>query len=138
MLQLKSLLKTLALSIAVLVTTLGFAAPSDSQPAKPSHEVIKTYLRADLSLKSVLSPEFAALASTDTAATTLLTCRCSCGFRCTTNADCGPGGVCTAGITCCASTPGTGSTGTLNQGKGAISSSAHPEPESLNVNCKPE
>jgi hypothetical protein len=29
------------------------------------------------------------------------TCRCSCGFPCTTNADCGPGGVCSPGITCC-------------------------------------
>ena len=29
------------------------------------------------------------------------TCRCSCGFPCTTNADCGPGGLCSAGITCC-------------------------------------
>lgn len=28
------------------------------------------------------------------------TCRCSCGFPCTTNADCG-GGLCTYGITCC-------------------------------------
>ncbi len=30
------------------------------------------------------------------------TCLCSCGFPCTTDADCGPGGVCRAGITCCA------------------------------------
>ena len=139
MLQLTSLLKTLAVSIAVLVTTAGFAATSENQPAKPSHEVIKTYLRADLSLKSVLSPEFAALASTDTAAATLRTCRCSCGFRCTTDADCGPGGRCTAGITCCASTPGTSSTGTLQgQGKEASSSNAHPESEPLNVNCRQE
>lgn len=29
------------------------------------------------------------------------TCRCSCGFPCRTDADCGPGGVCAAGITCC-------------------------------------
>lgn len=29
------------------------------------------------------------------------TCRCSCGFPCQTNADCGPGGVCSPGITCC-------------------------------------
>ena len=29
------------------------------------------------------------------------TCRCSCGQPCKTNADCGPGGVCSAGITCC-------------------------------------
>jgi hypothetical protein len=29
------------------------------------------------------------------------TCRCSCGFPCKTDADCGPGGICGAGITCC-------------------------------------
>jgi hypothetical protein len=29
------------------------------------------------------------------------TCRCSCGFPCKTDADCGPGGLCRAGITCC-------------------------------------
>ena len=29
------------------------------------------------------------------------TCRCSCGFPCKTDADCGPGGICRAGITCC-------------------------------------
>src|SRR5688572_17555260 len=31
----------------------------------------------------------------------LRTCRCSCGQPCKTNADCGPGGVCSPGITCC-------------------------------------
>ena len=29
------------------------------------------------------------------------TCRCSCGAPCKTDADCGPGGRCGAGITCC-------------------------------------
>jgi hypothetical protein len=29
------------------------------------------------------------------------TCRCSCGQPCQSDADCGPGGRCTAGITCC-------------------------------------
>ena len=30
------------------------------------------------------------------------TCRCSCGRQpCKTDSDCGPGGNCTAGITCC-------------------------------------
>jgi hypothetical protein len=29
------------------------------------------------------------------------TCRCSCGFPCKKDADCGPGGICSAGITCC-------------------------------------
>lgn len=29
------------------------------------------------------------------------TCKCSCGFTCQTDADCGPGGLCRAGISCC-------------------------------------
>jgi hypothetical protein len=29
------------------------------------------------------------------------TCRCSCGFPCKTDADCGPGGICAGGISCC-------------------------------------
>ena len=29
------------------------------------------------------------------------TCRCSCGYPCKTDADCGPGGLCTGGISCC-------------------------------------
>jgi hypothetical protein len=28
-------------------------------------------------------------------------CRCSCGQPCRTDADCGPGGICAGGITCC-------------------------------------
>jgi hypothetical protein len=31
------------------------------------------------------------------------TCRCSCGYPCKTNADCGLGGVCAPGISCCSS-----------------------------------
>jgi len=29
------------------------------------------------------------------------TCRCSCGYPCKTDADCGLGGICSGGITCC-------------------------------------
>jgi len=29
------------------------------------------------------------------------TCRCSCGYPCRSDEDCGPGGRCTVGITCC-------------------------------------
>ena len=32
----------------------------------------------------------------------LRTCRCSCGAPCLTNSDCGPGGICSPGVTCCA------------------------------------
>lgn len=33
------------------------------------------------------------------------TCRCSCGYPCETNEDCGAGGTCTSGITCCEADP---------------------------------
>lgn len=29
------------------------------------------------------------------------TCRCSCGHPCKTDADCGPGGICSGGYSCC-------------------------------------
>ena len=29
------------------------------------------------------------------------TCRCSCGQPCKRDSDCGPGGICAGGITCC-------------------------------------
>ena len=29
------------------------------------------------------------------------TCRCSCGYPCKKDSDCGPGGICSGGITCC-------------------------------------
>jgi hypothetical protein len=138
MLQIKSMLKTLVLSTAILATAVAFSATTSQSPAKPSHEAIKTYLRADLSLKSVLSSDFAAPAQGKLEAATLRTCRCSCGFRCTTNADCGPGGVCAPGITCCASVPRSGETNALFQKNQPNSSSTNPNPEVSNVNCQQE
>lgn len=29
------------------------------------------------------------------------TCRCSCGQPCKKDSDCGPGGICSGGVTCC-------------------------------------
>ena len=29
------------------------------------------------------------------------TCRCSCGVPCKKDSDCGPGGICSGGVTCC-------------------------------------
>lgn len=61
-----------------------------------------------VSFEQLLAPEVST-ASVDTlfdeldAAIPLVrrTCKCSCGQPCQTDADCGLGGVCRAGITCC-------------------------------------
>src|SRR5262245_33475939 len=87
--------------VVVLLATASFAATaSQDRPA------VKTVMQPDLSLKTVLSPE---LSQPGTVAgirpPSLQTCVCSCGYPCTTNADCGPGGVCGKGITCCATSP---------------------------------
>jgi hypothetical protein len=58
----------------------------------------------------------------------LRTCRCSCGFPCTTDADCGPGGKCTAGITCCAAPDvGDGDAPSAPEVKGAASEAGETE-----------
>lgn len=60
-----------------------------------------------LDLDAVLSPSAGLCpAAPDQAETPVFTavrrtCKCSCGYPCTTNADCGPGGICSAGISCC-------------------------------------
>jgi hypothetical protein len=91
----------LLLSFVALVVTAAVAvAAPNNQPIANSDTGIRTYLQPDLTLKSVLSPALLPPASGSTLAFGR-TCRCSCGYPCKTNADCGPGGVCAPGITCC-------------------------------------
>lgn len=76
---------------AVAATSLGGAGSAPAVPAaawldRPAPPAGAAAFDGDLFAK----PPF------------LRTCLCSCGFPCTTDADCGPGGVCRAGITCCA------------------------------------
>jgi hypothetical protein len=133
MLKSKSLLVLL-----LLMTAAAFAATASSDGTQASAVPIKTFLRADLSLKSVvLAPEVTQPAAAKAAAFTLKTCRCSCGQPCTTNADCGPGGACGVGITCCNRTPGKNALNSVFQQKDELSSSRHPSMNALVVNCKP-
>jgi len=87
-----------ALVFACLVlVSFAFAAPApNDRPITTSANPIHTSLQSDLTLKSSLSSEFLPQVSGG-----FRTCRCSCGFPCRSNADCGPGGVCAPGITCC-------------------------------------
>ena len=100
--------RKLLVVVLLLSAVAAVAATTDpnTQPATPE---IKSYLMPDLSFKSVFSldllqPSQALAAQPDTAAAARPRrgfCRCSCGFQCTSSADCG-GASCDAFITCCA------------------------------------
>jgi hypothetical protein len=95
--------------VLLLAATAAIAATSDSNPSNATvTPAIRTYLMPDLSLKSVfpdLLPQAAALTPrADNLAggrPKMGFCRCSCGFQCSTDADCG-GSSCDPFITCCA------------------------------------
>jgi len=96
--------------VLLLAATAAFAATSDSNSSSATATpAIRTYLMPDLSFKSVfpdLLPQSEALAPRDTLAggpKRTGFCRCSCGFQCTSSADCG-GSSCDPFITCCART----------------------------------
>ena len=98
----RSILKT------ILFVTIVLAAAASAYAAGPVDETtpnsagsIHTYLMPDLSLKTVFASP---TALQESALVFGKTCRCSCGQPCKTNADC-DGGLCAAGITCCARTP---------------------------------
>jgi hypothetical protein len=125
----------LLLSFVVLVVTAAAAAAPNHQPIGNSEIAIRTYLAPDLTLKSVLSPALLPEASGSTVARGgLRTCRCSCGFPCTTSADCGPGGVCAPGITCCEKKQGDPELQSFQAS--AAASSRTGEAPAFNVKCK--
>ena len=125
----------LLLSFVVLVVTAAVAAAPNHQPIANSEIAIRTYLQPDLTLKSVISPALLPSASGSTVAGGgFRTCRCSCGFPCKTNADCGPGGVCAPGITCCEKKQGE--TELQSFQASAAASSRTREAPAFNVKCK--
>jgi hypothetical protein len=96
--------------VLLLAATAAVAATSDSSSSNVTvTPAIRTYLMPDLSFKTVLSLDLlgqhAAVAEQpDTVAggpKRTGFCRCSCGFQCTSSADCG-GSSCDPFITCCA------------------------------------
>jgi hypothetical protein len=89
------LLSTTLLVACVFLATVAVAAPvSKDQPINAS---IQTSLQPDLTLKSTLATGLLTTASLHHK-----TCRCSCGYPCETDADCGGAvGSCEAFISCC-------------------------------------
>lgn len=97
----KLLLRTLLLSCVLLATVVALAAPAPTNgPTGSSTVAIQTYLQPDLSFKSTFVADSFQFAG-KTMALVGRTCRCSCGQPCRTDADCGAGGICSGGISCC-------------------------------------
>lgn len=135
----------LVLCVLSLVT---FLAASTSTPnAQPSSNspAIRSYLLPDLSLKTVISPDLVAQplkVRTEPVSTVVAGnpkqgyCQCSCGFPCTSDADCG-GSSCEPFITCCDKSPRDKDMGWFFQG---VNNSSHktalPETVARKANCK--
>lgn len=92
--------------VVLLAAGAAIAATTDSNQTTTETPAIRTYLMPDLSLQTAISP--ALLPSTAPQAENPAAgpkrhgfCRCSCGFQCTSDADCG-GASCDPFITCCA------------------------------------
>jgi hypothetical protein len=98
--------------VLLLAATAAVAATSNSSSSNATvTPAIRTYLMPDLSLKTVISPDFLGQPATAAPQPDMVAggpkrtgfCRCSCGFQCTSSADCG-GSSCDPFITCCART----------------------------------
>jgi hypothetical protein len=101
--------KLFVVFVLLLAATAAVAATSESSSSSATAApAIRTYLMPDLSFKSVF-PDL--LNQSETLAPRadnmaggrpkMGFCRCSCGFQCSTDADCG-GSSCDPFITCCA------------------------------------
>jgi hypothetical protein len=98
--------------LAALAVTAAFAGEEATQVTAPAAPAETTAAPAgcgaDLDLASLATPGAAVCPAAPPETTvpdfiTLAgrTCRCSCGFPCKRDSDCGPGGICAGGITCC-------------------------------------
>jgi hypothetical protein len=127
----KVVFSMLAILLLLSVTTAVAAPNANDKP------VIQTVMKSDLSLKSVLSTEFSKPAPQLAGSPSLFKyCACSCGYRCSTDADCGPGGSCITGITCCARDPKTNKLNAIFAQKDANSSHKNGSAVAVSVNCK--
>jgi len=104
--------KTWLVVVLLLMAVAAFAAAPDSSASNvTAAPAIKTYLMPDLTFHSVFTLDMLQPAQTLNGTADGLsarprrgTCRCSCGFPCTTSADCG-GSSCDPFITCCVGKP---------------------------------
>jgi hypothetical protein len=91
-----------AILMLVFVLLAGLSVPVLAEEAPPAQA------GCGLSFELTPAPTQAGLCSATVATNPVpeplfggRTCRCSCGRPCKTDADCGLGGICSGGITCC-------------------------------------
>lgn len=103
--------KTLLVICVLLLTALASASTAADNNQSSSPQAVRTYMLPDLTLQSVITFDVAADLASAAQAEQPGTpprkrgfCRCSCGFPCATDKDCG-GASCDAFITCCARGP---------------------------------
>ena len=103
-------LSGLAIFAVILMAVLNAGPARAASPVAPAVAAAQPGCQPVLDLGKALQPKgetCSAIATTQTKAPEPVflasrTCRCSCGFPCKTDADCGGGvGSCRAGITCC-------------------------------------
>ena len=89
--------KAIVMLVFVLVASLSFPIHAEEPATEGCGSVL------DLAAVAPHAEVCPAQAATNPIAEILLgkTCRCSCGRPCKTDADCGPGGNCVAGYSCC-------------------------------------
>lgn len=96
-------------ALGMLVIAMAFALPavassspaSIGQPGPAPDPAIHTVLQPDLTLHSTLSGSLLPQATNNFGKTTSGFCLGSCtAIRCTSNADCGPGGLCRPFVIC--------------------------------------
>jgi hypothetical protein len=95
-------LKMLVIAMALAVAAFaGSSVASNGQPGPAPDSAIHTVLQPDLTLHSTLSRSLLPQDTYNLGKTTAGFCLGNCGsMRCTTNADCGPGGECRPFIIC--------------------------------------
>lgn len=123
----KFLPKHFLLGAALLLALAAVAAASNDQVPTSPVSAIRITLQPDLTLKGTLSPELMPTAFHHR------TCRCSCGYPCNSDADCGPGGSCEEFISCC----GRGQTSAAFQlTAGRSTRTGESAPAAVNLKCK--
>lgn len=126
----KFVLRMLVIATALALTAFASSSPaSNGQPGPAPDPAIHTVLQPDLTLHSTLSRSLVPQGTNNLGKTSGF-CLGSCTIRCTSNADCGPGGECRPFIIC------NDKTGKIERNEGIGLSSHRGEMPGLNVKCK--
>lgn len=130
--QSRFVLGMLVITMAFALAAFASSSPASiGQPGPAPDAAIHTVLQPDLTLHSTLSRSLLPLAANNFGKTTSGFCLGSCtAIRCTSNADCGPGGECRPFVIC------GDKTGKMERNDGIGLSSHRGEMPVLNVKCR--